>query len=104
MAQVDFSNAILDVNSGRKPLQNSNYLRLANNSDLFKRDGTRISNGNRSILSKTNNKVVMLYTGTFTASGTECCPGDVFFVITNVSFSSGDTYSFVIEVEFNVNT
>ena len=108
MAQVDFSNAVLDVKSGETPLALVNYLQL-NNRDIYDSSRNRISQATVSILTNTPTKVSILYTGSFSSSGNyfymaynaSTLAGT--FEISNISFSSGDTYSFVIDIETSGN-
>ena len=109
MADVDFSNAILEVNGNEKPLSLNNYMK-ANHSE-FHNSSNQILNYNtwnpNVFLQNTPTKVSIQYSGTFTAGGTE------FFIaydtnagawhIRNVSFSAGDTYNFVIDIETSGN-
>jgi len=105
MAQVDFSNAVLDVKSGSTPLTNGSVLGFTTNTTLFDASGTVITtNHSQTTLVSTSSKVSILYTGQFTTSGTECYPGNIYMRVSNISFSAGDTYSFVIDVEVTGNT
>ena len=113
MAQVDFSNAVLDLYSGNpsyadKPMNSSDYLNLGGNNShiLVNTSGSSIvSNSSKTIITNTPSKVSILYTGTFTASGTEFLTYEApRWRVSNVSFSSGDTYSFVIDIEVSGNT
>ena len=101
MAQVDFSNATLTAVSGKKPLSNGNTLGL--NTNDFSDANNNLINGNKSyrIISDSESKREILYKGVFTASGTEFKIGGN-FLVSNVSFSSGDTYSFIVTVENEV--
>lgn len=104
MAQVDFSNAVLDVSGNNKPMTSSSYLDITGSSTMSNASGTRITSGEaNSILSNTPSKVSILKTGTFNSSGTECFISGK-WRISNISFSSGDTYSFVIDIEVSGNT
>lgn len=108
MAEVDFSNAKIQVdtsisryNPTYKPYVNlsTQYLSNANNELIT-------SNGSMNILKNEQKQLVFLYSGTFTASGTE------FYIYTwsnnnpaarwrvyNISFQSGDTYRFKIRAD-----
>jgi len=108
MADVDFSHAVLDVNTGYNPMTNNNYLNLATAS-LANASGQIInSNASQTIITNTPSKVSLLYTGTLGSSGTEFYlyySGNVKpWKVSNISFSSGDTYSFVIDIETSGNT
>lgn len=106
MAQVDFSNAVLDAyNSLSKPLVYGNYLGLDQDSYFYDANGSIINGiSSRTILSNTPSKVSVLFTGTFTASGTSFHTSNNVWGVSNISFSSGDTYSFVIDIEVSGNT
>ena len=104
MAQVDFSNAIIDVNGNNTPLaaQSDRTLELAADWYLSDSSGTQINTGaTMSVVVSDKNKKAMVYSGTFTASGTEFYTTFTMWKISNVSFQSGDTYSFMIEVEID---
>lgn len=109
MAEVDFSHAVLDVNGSEKPLAQNPYLRLQSHTFYYNGNPvTDASAGRVSIITDTPTKVSILYVGTFIASGTE------FYIaysqyagtfrVSNISFSSGDTYSFIIDIETEGNT
>ena len=107
MAVVDFSNAVLDVNTGQLPMTYGNYLDL--NNDKFYNSSYGIINTNRAVskILNTPTKVSILYTGTFVASGTEfsiASTSNMTFYVSNISYSSGDTYAFVIDIEVSGNT
>ena len=109
MAMVDFSNAVLDVNR-EKPL-NYQYLSTDEYNHYLMDANGNIINSNRStqVLTNTPTTLSRLYTGSFTASGTEFYLGTYFttgsaWKVSNVSFSSGDSYSFVIDIEVSGNT
>lgn len=120
MAQVDFSNAVLDGNASHSAnlLSLEHYIGLydRNYTDLYDSTSSVItSNANKSIVTDTPSKASILYTGNFTASGTELyiasrrsdLPGivwDIVWKVSNISFSSGDTYSFIIDIETSGNT
>lgn len=112
MAQVDFTNAVLDVNpsSGSKPMNAGYYLALTYEAVLYDLNHVRISDSEHlSIITNTPSKVSILYTGVFTASGTVFNIGyavfnSIMWKVSNISFSSGDTYSFVIDIEVSGNT
>lgn len=118
MAQVDFSNAVLDVNPNNAeamPMTAAEYLyinhlpRLYNGNDAPQRIST---NEVKTILSNTPAKVSILFTGSFTANGTEFYIGrNEYYTyvlplwrVSNISFSSGDSYAFVIDIEVSGNT
>ena len=112
MAIVDFSNAVLDVNpdilGGWTP-NDCTYVGLAYSGGLYDSNGNRVGGSTREIILNTPTKVSVLYTGAFSASGTE------FYLIynginlkpwkvSNISFNNGDGYSFVIDIEVSGNT
>lgn len=104
MAQVDFSNAVLDANSG-KPMKSGNYLLLASTSYLYNSAGNIVSTPTVSVITNTPAKVSILFTGTFNQSGTEVFLGNMtLWRASNISFSNGDTYSFIIDIETSGNT
>ena len=109
MADVDFSNAVLDVNtsSGYNPMPQLDYLKLATSS-LANASGSIISSGTHSIITNTPSKVSILYSGVLGESGTEFYlyfSGNVkIWKVSNISFSNGDTYSFIIDIEVEGNT
>ena len=113
MAQVDFSNAVLDAYAG-KPFGQNYYLNFDNTPTLYDISAQVIGSGSKRIISNTPSKVSILYIGTFSASGTEfyiamsknATTGTIVFAwkVSNISFSSGDSYSFVIDIEVSGNT
>lgn len=104
MADVDFSNAVLDVVS-ENMLTYGNYLGFDVNSYLMDSSGNYITNGaSRTIISNTPSKVSILFTGAFGASGnTFYMRGTSQWKVSNISFSNGDTYAFVIDIETSGN-
>lgn len=112
MAVVDFSHAVLDVNSGNV-LTHGDYLDLGASGTLYNSRPSEVAYGNVSILSNTPSKVSLLYTGTFNSNAgtgsTEFYIGlgsgnALRWKVSNISFSSGDTYSFIIDIEVEGNT
>lgn len=123
MAEVDFSNAVLDVFEGNEyvsaynPMSTSDYMQLKNSSVEYfynlQGNGISVPNPVVSILSNTPTKVSISYVGTFNSSGTEFLIG-LYSVtggykyagwkVSNVSFSSGDTYSCIIDIEVSGNS
>lgn len=108
MAQVDFSNAVLDVYRSEKPMTHNDYLRLQNHGFFYNGGSVNEQSGSVSVITNTPTKVSLLYTGTFTASGTEFyiayTANAGTFKVSNISFSAGDTYAFVIDIEVSGNT
>ena len=109
MAQVDFSNAIIEPIDNTYPFQ-SEYLHLYRPSSavLFSTvDGqyTVASSVTKTIRTNTLDKMSFVYTGTFTRSGTEFAlymSSSSRWKISNIEFNSGDTASFEIVVEISV--
>lgn len=106
MAQVDFTNAVLDVyDNTKKPMTSSNYLGINGDVYFYNEQGSIInSNGAKSVILNTPAKVSILFTGSFTASGTSFHTDLSLWKVSNISFSSGDTYAFVIDIETSGNT
>ena len=118
MAQVDFSNAVLDVFEGNEsvksmqPLNYDVYLRLGEWITNTGGGSSITSSHSTSILTNTPSKVSILHTGTFAESGTAFLIGQYWdnsnwrapWKVSNISFSNGDTYSFVIDIETSGNT
>ena len=103
MAQVDFSHAVLEPYEDSKPLT-WDYLNLDTTNSIFNRNGQGIGTGSRSIITNTPTKVSFLFAGTFSASGTEFLMGNyTVFRVSNISFSVGDSYSFIIDIETSGN-
>ena len=111
MAQVDFSNAVFDVNSAvdDTPFKYGTDMLIEIDYGLKNVNRTIItSNAERKVIYDTPSKRSILWAGKFTASGTECYIGSNYYSrnmwkISNISFSAGDTYSFVIDIEVNLN-
>ena len=115
MADVDFSNAVLDVRSDItpiNPMSPSNYLLFDVTATLYDSNaGWVVSSGaTKTVLSNTSTKVSILFRGTFSTSGTAFYMGDNSVAaerrpwkVSNISFSSGDTYAFVIDIETSGN-
>ena len=107
MAMVDFSNARIEVNSTdtESPTKYAN-VNLAGGY-LYDASGNVIGGSNISQLINQQKQLMYNYQGTFSASGTE------FYVvgngyqarwkISNISFSSGDTYVFQINASLVCN-
>lgn len=107
MAQIDFTNATLDAYIGN-PLTQGSYMRVNSSASLFDSSGNIISTGGiKTIILNTPAKVSIQYTGSMTASGTSfligvsTSGGSINFAwkVSNVSFSSGDTYDFIVDIE-----
>lgn len=105
MAQVDFSHAVLDVNTaGCIFAQSDRDLELNISPALYEAGlGNQINqNATISVLSQTLTKKEILYTGEFKASGTEFYTIFGMWKVSNISFSAGDTYSFVVTTETTI--
>jgi len=108
MALVDFTNARIEPNSS-SPLNPMEYIRLGINAvteNIVPRNssGSAIGTGSSGSLSADSWYEKMYFQGTFTASGNEFYLGtsaasNVLWKVSNISFSSGDTYSFYIDME-----
>lgn len=98
MAQVDFSNAIITPNTSNI-LYNSD-LTLYNNV-LRDVSGNSIVRNSSIVSNIAENTVLKLtYSGEFLASGTEFYIGlNNDWRVSNISFSSGDTYTFSIRAD-----
>jgi len=105
MAQVDFSNAVLDVYNNMV-MTYDQYLQFDKNATLYSVNNVQITSGQtKTIITNTPSKVSILFTGAFTASGTEFYfTPSKFWRVSNISFSANDTYSFVIDIETSGNT
>ena len=109
MAQVDFSTAVLEPAPGTKPMDYSSYMRIYYSSGIWNapNGAVIVANNGQYKLVENQNKVTVVYTGTFTASGTEFyigyfSNGIKLWKVTNISFNSGDTYSFAIDIETSI--
>ena len=104
MAFVDFSNAQLHLPSDSTFNITTEAYASLYNSYLFNSSSQTIVNNNYcNLLKNEQKKLVFVYTGTFTESGTEFYFGHRSalyqkYKITGVSFQAGDTYSFQIPV------
>ena len=120
MAQVDFSNANIEIIGSRKPLQ-KRYLGLTNYNSQTQityfmttaEPWVALGTPTITILTQTPTKYSILYTGTFSSSTPSGLSEfgiyirqqsgsptyDFFWKVSNITFSAGDTYSFVIDVD-----
>ena len=111
MAQVSFNNAIIEPARG-KPLTEGELALIYNNGAFYKdiSDLTVRANSNStaSILNQTNTKISVIYSGTFVDAGTCFYFGNTttgmgaLWKVSNINFSAGDTYSFVVDVEISI--
>ena len=102
MADVDFSHAVLDVNGSNKPMSTGDYLQLYNGQYFHVGGGVVVNyyNSSMSIITNTPTKVSILYAGSFDISGTGFTIGNSdYWKVSNISYSEGDTYSFIIDIE-----
>lgn len=104
MAQVDFTNAVLDNYNGSKPLTRGDYLNLDSDMYFYDQGGSIIATYTRTIILNTPAKVSILFSGTFSGSGTSFHNNNSIWGVSNISFSNGDTFSFVIDIEVSGNT
>lgn len=107
MADIDFSHATMDVYGTDKPMTHGDYLGLAAY-NVHICDGTDqniYSFPAVSTLLNTPSKVSILYSGTMTTNGAKTSfvirnPNvQTPFIVSNISFNNGDTYSFIIDIE-----
>ena len=118
MAQVDFSNAVLDVYEGSSsilpatPMAQNNYLKLLGGINSISGSSAVTTGDSVSVITNTPSKVSILHTGTFAESGTAFLIGQYWdnsnwrapWKVSNISFSAGDSYSFIIDIETSGNT
>jgi len=104
MAQVDFTNAVIEpYDSGIWDISSLRF----NNSGFYDSSGNLInSNSNYSQRLVSATKTTYTYTGVMSASGTEFYISYSgyykFWKVSNISFSNGDSYSFVIDVDISI--
>ena len=112
MAQVDFSNAVLDVRSDATtyPMNYDTFMELYSG-NFCDSNRNQISSGSVTDILNTPTKVSLLYTGTFinvSTIETEFYIGNNFnrrmWKVSNISFNNGDSYSFIIDIETSGNT
>ena len=105
MAQVDFSNARITPTTN--PWGHSanptgtEYANLNVSNGIYDASGNGlVSNFSMNILKNANRQFVFLWSGTFTASGTEfyivSSSGYSAWKVSNITFNAGDTYTFSI--------
>ena len=121
MAEVDFSNAIIEPWEGVPSLGSTldswarvnptwqDTVTLAKSTALLGVGGNTISTATITRLINEQKQLVYQYSGTFTASGTEFCFGYAVggsiaaWRVRNISFSNGDTYNFTINATLTCN-
>lgn len=105
MAQVDFSNAVISLHSTSDRPFSKTYLALKpyNAYSIGSESGTSYAtNVTYTTLTNTPSKWSYLCSGTFTTANTEFYiywGNGVMWHVTNISFASGDTFNFVLEIE-----
>ena len=113
MAMVDFSNARIEPNSSntgtsltwKNPTGNANVTLAVSSAYLRDSSLNVISSAyNRTLLVNEQKQLMYLYQGTFTASGTEFLIHEdsghlAGWRISNISFNSGDTFTFKIRAD-----
>ena len=112
MAQVDFSHAVLEPYTGIKPLSMDQNLAIeACGSLVSSSKQSVVTNLAINTLSETATRKIKTYNGTFSTSGTECYlywyfgigNEAIYWRISNITFSAGDTFSFAIQIDVNGN-
>lgn len=107
-SDVDFSDALIDVNSyysEHKPLSQAGLVYLQYCRSILNIGRTVISSPTLTTVDVSPSKSTVIFEGTFNASGTEFFMGQntngnyIYWRVTNISFSAGDTYSFAVDVE-----
>ena len=111
MAQIDFTNAVLEPNGTYKPMTFDWLMYTWGDDYLFNAGKSSISTGSQTVVLNSPTKATIVKTGTFTASGTEFYIGyydrvstQIPWKVSNISFNAGDTYSFAIDIEVSGNT
>lgn len=107
MALVDFSNAIIEPDPTRSSCP---LYAMATNINLenlyfFDSSGNQIGNGECTVVVMDKYNLSLVYTGTFSASGTEFYMGTLGsgWKVSNISFSNGDKYDFQVNVTLTCN-
>ena len=115
MAQIDFSNAIIDlspeIGSNARPLA-SPYFATSSSGYMYWRESSSAGYSLVSVatiqrLEATNNKLSYLVTGAITEPGFSDLTWFVFWGnywrVSNIRYSSGDTYSFQVDFDITVS-
>ena len=107
MAQVDFTNAVLSLVSTNTDVP-THYNYMGFNQYLKDSSNNVISTATARVLDSAPKSFTYLWSGTFETSGTEfyiydTLYGNMGWKISNISFSSGDTYVFQIPVTLTCN-
>jgi len=115
MAQIDFSNAIInlspDLGGNAKPLA-APYFGTSSNAYLYWRETpsagyTNVSQATMQRLESSNSKLSYLVTGTITTEGLSNLTWfelwSQFWRVSNIRYSSGDTYSFQVDFDITVS-
>jgi len=109
MAQVDFSNAVLEPSNyddpNTRPFHYGDNIGLNQSAFLYTSEDGSITTGQvKNKLVGTNTKAVIHYAGTFTKSGNYFyLESHYVWKVSNITYNEGDTYSFVVEVEVEGN-
>lgn len=112
MAEVDFSNATIEIDPSatQSPVTYANV--NLDRADLYSTNGAQITTGaTMSRLINEQKQLMYLYQGTFTADGTAFVVHGVYgannwaarWKVSNISFNSGDTYVFQINATLTCN-
>ena len=106
MAMVDFTNAVIEVDSTYSAPPFAAPEVNVSSGSLRDAGGSQIGGSNHSKIVDQLMNQVHSYSGTFTADGTEFyiysttgSPSPARWRISNISFHAGDTYSFQIPIE-----
>lgn len=111
MAEVDFSNAIIEPANLTNWINPTAYQNISiDNGFLRDASGNAVSTDvQRTVVVNDTKQLVYLYHGTFTTNGTEFylrrSESSVYagWRISNISFNSGDTYTFTINATLTCN-
>lgn len=102
MADVDFSNArITPIKDSRNNLE-FNYINLPTSGNIYDANSQGIGTLSGQVIINEQKQFVIIYSGSFTASGTEfymASYSGAWWKISNISFNSGDTFMFKIRAD-----
>ena len=101
MAQVDFTNAVIEP-YGNNPAKDANVGLMGINTMYFYNDSgsTSISSPTVTTITQDQRTILAKYSGTFSASGTAfrmVYNGSTHWRVSNISFANGDSYEFSIK-------
>lgn len=103
MAEVDFSNARITPIRNTSNNMSFYYINLPRGlRNCFDVSSNTIGTLNGQVITNRQKQAVLLYQGSFTASGTEfymANSGGGWWKISNISFQSGDTFIFKIRAD-----